>query len=116
VRRLAVKPPSRFSTAGRLFSLVAFLEAATWAGLLAGMYLKYVSGTTSAGVWWFGRLHGAAFLLYVAVAIGVGARQRWPLWALLVALFAAIPPLFTLPVEYLFRRRGLLSPDTRSGP
>jgi integral membrane protein len=97
------------SPAGKLFAAVAFIEAATWAGLLAGMYLKYVSGTTDAGVWWFGRLHGAAFLLYLGVAIFAGARLRWPMWALLVALLAAIPPLLTLPVEYWFRRRGLLS-------
>lgn len=103
------KPP--MSPAGKVFATVAFIEAATWAGLLVGMYLKYVSGTTDAGVWWFGRLHGAAFLLYIVVAVVAGARLRWPMWALLVALLAAIPPLLTLPVEYWFRRRGLLSSD-----
>ncbi|TDK23473.1 DUF3817 domain-containing protein [Luteimonas aestuarii] len=105
------------SPAGRVFAVVAFLEAATWAGLLLGMYLKYVSGTTDVGVWLFGRLHGAAFLLYVAVAVVAGARLRWPLWALLVAVLAAIPPLLTLPVEYVFRRKGLLSaPPLRATP
>lgn len=95
--------------AGRLFSAVALFEAFTWAGLLVGMYLKYVSGTTEAGVALFGRLHGAAFLVYLAVAIGVGARLRWPFWALLLAVLAAIPPLVTLPLDYWFRHRGLLS-------
>lgn len=94
---------------GKAFVVAAFMEAATWAGLLAGMILKYVTDTTDAGVWLFGRLHGGAFLLYVAVAVVAGARLRWPLWALLVAVLAAIPPLLTLPVEAWFRRRGLLS-------
>ena len=100
-------PP--LSGAGRLFSIVALIEAFTWAGLLVGMYLKYVSGSTELGVWLFGRLHGGAFLLYLVVAIGAGARLRWPLWALLLAVLAAIPPLVTLPLEFWYRRRGLLS-------
>ena len=95
--------------AGRVFAIVAFIEAAPWAGLLIGMLLKYGTGTTDLGVWLFGRLHGAAFVLYVVVAVGAGVRLRWPLWALLVALVAAVPPLATLPVEVWFRRRGLLS-------
>ena len=101
--------PPVLSPAGRLFSIVAMVEAFTWAGLLAGMALKYGTGTTDLGVWLFGRLHGAAFLLYLAVAIGAGARLRWPLWALLLAVLAAVPPLVTLPLEAWFRRRGLLS-------
>jgi hypothetical protein len=40
------------------------------------MYFKYVAGTTEAGVWLFGRLHGAAFLLYVGVAIIAARRLR----------------------------------------
>jgi len=95
--------------AGRLFSIVALVEAGTWAGLLVGMLLKYGTGTTDLGVWLFGRLHGAAFLLYVAVAVVAGAKLRWPMWALLLAVLAAIPPLATLPLELWYRRRGLLS-------
>ena len=95
--------------AGRLFSIVALVEAGTWAGLLVGMLLKYGTGTTDLGVWLFGRLHGAAFLLYVAVAVVAGAKLRWPMWALLLALLAAVPPLATLPLELWYRRRGLLS-------
>lgn len=112
-----VPPPP--SPAGRLFAAVALIEAFTWVGLLAGMYLKHVSGTTDAVVWLFGRLHGGAFLLYLAVAVLAGVRLRWPLWALLLAILAAIPPLVTLPLEFWYRRRGLLSegearPDARA--
>jgi len=101
--------PQPLSPAGKLFSAIALIEAFTWAGLLVGMYLKYVSGTTDFGVWLFGRLHGGAFLLYLATAFLAGARLRWPMWALLLAVLAAIPPLATLPLEFWFRRRGLLS-------
>ena len=97
------------SPIGKLFAATALIEAFTWAGLLVGMYLKYGSGTTDLGVWLFGRLHGAAFLLYIVVAFVAGARLRWPMWALLLAVLAAIPPLVTLPLELWFRRRGLLS-------
>ncbi|KAF1695159.1 hypothetical protein CSC65_07280 [Pseudoxanthomonas daejeonensis] len=103
------------SATGRLFAVAAFLEALTWAGLLVGMLLKYGTGTTDLGVWLFGRLHGAAFLFYVVVSLYAGVRLRWPLWALLVALLAAIPPLVTVPVEMWFRRIGLLSQPAPAG-
>lgn len=95
--------------AGKLFVAIALIEALTWTGLLVGMYLKYVSETTDLGVWLFGRLHGLAFLAYVAITVLAGSRLRWPMWALLLALLAAIPPLLTWPVEAWFRRRGLLA-------
>lgn len=102
-------PPPATAPAGKAFAAIALFEAFTWAGLLVGMYLKYGIGSTDLGVWLFGRLHGLAFLTYVVVAVVVGSRLRWPLWALLLALFAAIPPLLTLPLELWFRKRGLLS-------
>lgn len=101
--------PMPLSPAGRLFAVAAFVEGFTWAGLLLGMWLKYGLELTSQGVWLFGRLHGAAFLFYVVVAVMAGARQRWPGWALLLALLAAVPPLVTVPLEVWYRRRGLLS-------
>lgn len=97
------------SPSGRLFAVAAMIEGITWAGLLIGMFLKYQTQTTELGVWLFGRLHGAAFVFYVVAAVITGVRQRWPLWALLLALLAALPPLVTVPLEMWFRRRGLLS-------
>lgn len=94
---------------GRLFAVAAFVEGLAWAGLLVGMWLKCGAGVTDAGVWLFGRLHGAAFLLYVMATLAVAARLRWPGWALLLGLLAAVPPLVTVPLEWWFRRKGLLS-------
>ena len=107
-------PALALSSTGRLFAAAAFLEGLTWAGLLIGMWLKYGLEVTDTGVWLFGRLHGAAFLFYVVVTVIAGARLRWPSWALLLALLAAVPPLVTVPLEMWFRRKGLLSdPATR---
>lgn len=96
--------------AGRLFAIAAFAEGLTWAGLLLGMLLKYGTHTTDLGVWLFGRLHGAAFVFYVLATVVTMVRQRWPWWAALLALLAAVPPLVTVPLERWFRRIGLLSP------
>lgn len=103
-------PARPLSPTGRLFAAAALIEGITWAGLLIGMFLKYQTQTTTLGVWLFGRLHGLAFVFYVLAAVITGVRQRWPLWALLLALLAAAPPLVTVPLEIWFRRRGLLSP------
>ena len=107
-------PVPSMSPSGRLFAAAALLEGLTWAGLLIGMWLKYGMQVTDPGVWLFGRLHGGAFLFYVVVTVIAGVRLRWPSWALLLALLAAVPPLVTVPLEMWFRRKGLLSdPATR---
>jgi integral membrane protein len=93
-----------------VFTLIARFEAFTWAGLLVGMYLKYGLQATELGVWLFGRLHGLAFILYFFIAIIAAVRLRWPWWAGVLAVLAAIPPLVTWPLELWFQRRGLLEP------
>lgn len=98
----------RPSRVGRAFAVIAIVEAVTWTGLLVGMFLKYVTETTELGVFVFGRLHGAAFVLYVIVTLVAAARLRWGWKPALVAGLAAIPPLATLPVEVGLRRRGYL--------
>lgn len=103
-------PPARqpLSGVGRAFAVVAVVEAFTWAGLLVGMFLKYVTETTEAGVWLFGRLHGAAFVAYVVIALVASVRLRWGWFRTLVALAAAVPPLTTLLAEWWLRRTGHL--------
>jgi len=93
------------------FVVLAILEAVTWAGLLVGMYLKHIAGTTEAGVWLFGRLHGAAFVGYVLATLVAARVLRWGWGTTLVALAASIPPLATVVFEVVARRRGLLDPQ-----
>lgn len=99
-------PSPRPALVRRAFTVVAVLEAFTWVGLLVGMYLKHVAGTTEAGVWLFGRLHGAAFVAYVLTTLVTARVLRWGPVVTLVALAASVPPLATLVFEVWARRRG----------
>lgn len=83
---------------------MAFVEAGTRVGLLLGMFLKYITQTTEAGVRLFGALHGAAFLGYLAITITAAILLRWPWCATLAAIVAVIPPLAAIVVEIWLRR------------
>ncbi|MBN4076036.1 MAG: hypothetical protein COA71_03310 [SAR86 cluster bacterium] len=98
----------------KIFTVTARVEAFTWAGLLIGMFLKYSLEITDLGVWLFGRLHGAAFIIYFFVAITSAIRLRWKWWCGILAVLAAIPPLVTFPLELWFRKRGMLDPGNRN--
>jgi integral membrane protein len=95
-------------TAVLLFRTVAVAEALTWVGLLAGMYVKYVPETTELGVEVFGPIHGAVFVLYVAVALLTARQLRWSPGTTLLALAASVPPFATVVFEWWARRSGRL--------
>ncbi|UQU64638.1 MMPL family transporter [Couchioplanes caeruleus] len=93
----------------RAFTWIAVIEACTWAGLLTGMYFKYIPKTTEIGVRIFGTLHGAAFIAYVLLTVMVAIRLKWRLGrTTLFALLAAIPPFMTVAFELWARRTGRL--------
>ncbi|MCC6831817.1 MAG: DUF3817 domain-containing protein [Thermoleophilia bacterium] len=94
---------------GRAYVFSALVEAGTWLGLLVGMFLKYVTDTTEAGVQVFGALHGVAFLAYAAITVTAAVRLRWRPWVTVVALLASIPPFTTIPAERWITRRGDLA-------
>ena len=52
-------------TPKKLFNFFAVAEAITWALLLFGMFLKYVTQTTEVGVRIGGGIHGFVFLCFV---------------------------------------------------
>lgn len=93
------------------FRISAVLEALSWAGLLVGMFFKYVTRTTDQWVSVFGSIHGVLFLLYVVLALLVSTELRWQKKTLLLALGAAIPPMFTLWFDAWARRNGQLTVD-----
>ncbi|GAB2742696.1 DUF3817 domain-containing protein [Nocardioides pakistanensis] len=92
-----------------LFKAVAVAEALSWAGLLVGMYLKHVAGTTERGVQVFGALHGGIFVAYVALALLLAWRLRWSPRVALTALACSVPPFATVIFEVWASRTGRLT-------
>ncbi len=100
--------------AARIFRVVAIAEACSWAGLLVGMFFKYVAVGNDIGVTVFGPIHGALFVAYVALTLLAGRVLRWDLRTTVIALAVSIPPLATLWFERWARRTGRLGQP--SGP
>lgn len=101
------------STPLRLFRIVAVAEAITWALLLTGMFLKYVTETTELGVRVGGMLHGVVFIAYVLTTLVVAVDQRWSAGRTVLGLAASIPPFFTVLFDRYAERRGLLGDTFR---
>ncbi len=93
------------SPVGR-FRLLALAEAVSWAGLLLGMFFKYVVVQNEIGVKIFGPVHGAVFVGYVLVTLMLA--QRWDRKALVWGLIASIPPFGTVVFERWAARTGRL--------
>ena len=92
-----------------LLRRVAVAEAFTWAGLLAGMFLKYVTETTELGVRVFGMAHGVVFIAYALMTVAVAVDQQWSRRRTLLGLACAIPPFLTLWFERYAVRHDLLA-------
>lgn len=92
----------------QVFRSVAIAEALSWAGLLIGMYFKYLTDAGDLGVRIFGPIHGGVFLAYVAVTLVVARTLRWSLLTTLVALGCSLPPFATALFERAATQRGLL--------
>lgn len=101
-------------TVVRLFRIVAIAEACSWAGLLVGMFVKYVLVLGDVGVTIFGPIHGALFVTYVVVTPVAARVLRWSLPTTLVGLAASVPPLATLVFERWARRTGRLATQESS--
>jgi integral membrane protein len=97
----------------RLFRRVAVAEAITWALLLVGMVLKYVTGTTELGVRVFGMLHGIVFVAYCLTTVLVAIDQRWSAGRTLLGLVASVPPFCTMLFDRYAERRGSLADTWR---
>lgn len=92
------------------FRVVAFAEAASWAGLLIGMYVKYLGSGAEIGVQVFGAVHGGLFVAYLAVALLTWRAFGWSRTVGIVGLLAAIPPFTTVVFELWVERTGRLTP------
>ena len=96
-----------------LFRRVAIGEAVTWALLLSGMFLKYVTHTTELGVRIFGMAHGVVFIAYCLTTLVVAVDQRWSRGRTLLGLAASVPPFVTVWFDRYAERRGALAPTWR---
>ncbi len=97
----------------RLFRTVAVAEALTWALLLLGMVLKYLTRTTDVAVTVFGMLHGVVFLTYAVSTVVVWVDQRWSPVRAMVGLLAAVPPFATIAFDLASQRQGLIGSSWR---
>jgi len=95
------------------FRVVAFAEALSWAGLLTGMFFKYVVDAGEQGVHVFGPIHGAVFVAYVVLALLAWWRLRWSIPTGLLALAASVPPFCTVLFEVWAERSGRLDRSDR---
>jgi integral membrane protein len=97
------------TTVIRAFHILAVAEACSWAALLAGMYFKWIAGTTELGVQVAGPVHGALFIGYGVAALMLCRVQRWPFVVAVLAGVSAVFPFATLLFERWAARRGYLS-------
>lgn len=94
----------------RAFRILAVAEAFSWAALLAGMYFKWIAGTTEAGVEIAGPVHGALFMGYAGAALALWRLQRWPFAVALFAGLSAVFPFATIAFERWAGKRSYLTP------
>ena len=102
------------SAAGWL-RLVGLLEAVSWVGLLAGMYVKYLgSPSTEIGVKIFGPIHGGVFVAFLVAAVVAGLTLKWRVRTWLPAGVASIVPLGTVIFLIWADRAGRMGGDAVS--
>ncbi|SDD75142.1 DUF3817 domain-containing protein [Auraticoccus monumenti] len=92
----------------RLHRGVAVAESLTWALLLLGMVLKYLTRTTDVVVSIGGGLHGFVFLTYLVTTVLVAVDGRWRAGTTLLGLGSAVLPFASIPFERWARRRDLV--------
>jgi integral membrane protein len=106
--------PAGVRTKAGLFRVIALLEALSWAGLLTGMYFKYLgSPRTEIGVHVFGMIHGLVFIAFVVSGLLSGTACRWAAGIWLLALLASIVPLCSVIFVIWADRTGRLGPPSR---
>ena len=86
--------------------MLAIAEAFSWAALLTGMLLKWVTRTTELGVEIAGPIHGAFFIGYAIAALSLWGLLRWPFRVALLSGLSAVFPFATVWFERWPARRG----------
>ncbi|GLW06909.1 hypothetical protein Misp01_20390 [Microtetraspora sp. NBRC 13810] len=76
----------------QLFRFAAIAEAFSWAGLLVGMFFKYVVVGNEIGVQIFGPIHGGLFVVYVVAVFAAARAAGWGAGVVVLGLACAVPP------------------------
>ncbi|WP_090051164.1 DUF3817 domain-containing protein [Lentzea fradiae] len=97
-----------FSTAVGRFRILALAEAISWAGLLLGMFFKYVVVQNEIGVKIFGPLHGFVFVAFILVTLMTKDPLKWDVRTLVLGLLSSIPPFGTVIFERWAAKTGRL--------
>lgn len=93
----------------RIFKVLAIAEGFSWAALLVGMFLKWVTRTTELGVEIAGPIHGTFFIGYGISALSLWGMQRWPFRVAFFAGLSAVFPFATVWFERWAGRHGHLT-------
>ncbi len=91
-----------------VYRRIAMAEVISWALLLTGMFLKYVTETTDLGVRVFGLIHGVVFISFCLTTVIVWVNQQWTAREGLLGLASAVPPFLTVWYERRMERAGRL--------
>lgn len=92
----------------RWFRAVAVAEACSWAGLLVGMFFKYVVATGELGVKVFGPIHGVLFVLYAAGVVLSAREAGWSRGTVVLGLACAVPPFTSVWFERRMASRAVV--------
>ncbi|MDN5790256.1 MAG: DUF3817 domain-containing protein [Micrococcales bacterium] len=98
-----------------LYRRIAMAEVITWALLLSGMFLKYVTETTDLGVRVFGLIHGVVFIGFCLITVFIWVNQQWSTREGLLGLASAVPPFLTVWYERRMEHAGRLEGGWRLG-
>lgn len=99
------------------FRIIAVAEALSWAGLLVGMYFKYLAGSpTEVGVKIFGPIHGGIFMAFVIAALVVGITRKWNVITWALALLGSIVPLGSVIFVIWADKLGRIDPTSAGAP
>ncbi|HEX5969269.1 MAG TPA: DUF3817 domain-containing protein [Intrasporangium sp.] len=98
-----------------LYRRIALAEVVSWALLITGMVLKYVTRTTDLAVTIFGMVHGVVFISFCLITVLLWVNQRWTVREGLLGLASAVPPFLTVWWERRLDRAGRLDGGWRLG-
>ncbi len=88
----------------RTFRIVALVEATSFLALLVASFLKR-QGEGEVGVQVLGPIHGALFIAYVLLALGLRGPRRWSTATTLLVLLGAVLPFGGYVVDRWLARR-----------